>query len=387
MARRRTFRSAAVLAAALSTWCGPLAGQDEPTIRVAFRKGAANAQPCAIARLCDDFLPHRAEWPAGATADTPLLLELSPRGLQLTTAELPLPPRTLAAGSLHFGNGPELVFALTDDGTEDWFVPLSLQPPPAYTRLLHELQAADLDLPRTIDIAVLAGHLAGPRIDGDQRAELARLAALCGELTFVAWRTEHHLRIRARSDGGLLLPALLIARLAQDSPTPFTALPLRAFSARDGDRGEATRQLLLGNQAEATRTLRALLLADDELRLQAIDTLVQRRATDELPRIIAAASPAMPLATLAAIDALRALWIDTSPAARQRTLAALARSTSPDLRRIDPATLPSRISPAPPLPPETTDSRARLLLLLFVMGTGIYSLWLRERTRLHGSIA
>jgi hypothetical protein len=387
MAPPTTLRGAATIVALLSSWCGPLTSQDEPTIRVAFRAGAATSGKAAIARLCDEVLPRRAEWPTGLAHTAALSLEFSPAGLRITPTEVPLPPHTLAAGSVQFGQNPDVLFALADDGIEDWFVPASFTPPASYAHLLRLLQADEVDQPRTFDMAVLAGHLAGPRIDGDPHAELATLAALCGDLTFTAWRTDRYLRVRGRSEGGLLLPAMLIARLSGDRNAPLAALPLRAFSARDGDRGEAIRQLLRGEEAVATRTLRSLLLADDELRLSAIDTLIRRHATDELPRIVAAARPGMPLATQAAIDALQELWIDASPEARQRTKEALARSSAPDLRRIDPADLPNHGTPAPSLPLETSDSRARLLLLLFVAAAGIYSFWLRERSRAHGSIA
>jgi hypothetical protein len=156
-------------------------------------------------------------------------------------------------------------------------------------------------------------------------------------------------------------------------------LSLRAFAARDADRAEAARQLGRANSTESLTALRALLHAEDAVRLAAIDALVRRREAEELPRIVAAAGPSMPWAALAASDAVRELLPAASPAARQRTRAAIAASQNTGLRRLDLGQFDARsAAPAPP----AYGRRARDLLLLGVLAIGLYGLWSRERARL-----
>jgi len=379
-------RIAAILAC-LTVLCSLAKGQDEPTVRVAFRAGAADAGATGIAWLCDTYLPSRPEWPADLPAGAAFLATLSKAGLRIEATQIPLPEGTLAAGSLQLGDGPLAFGACTEDGIEDWYVPRSMQLPTTWLSALRELDADLLAQPRTLDAAALSGHLTGPAPDGDPNRSLAQLGAMCGEVTFTAWHAGDHLRVRGRSDGGLLLPALLIATLQKARPVGLAAVSLRAFAARDGDRTEAARQLVGTEPQLAKKTLRALLLGNDELRLTAIDTLVRRRASEELPRIVGAAIPAMPLASAAAADALRSLWIEASPAVRQQTRAALARCQVMDLRRLDTDSLATRILPGAPEHEETPDAYARWLLALLLCGIALYGLWLRERTRLHGAAA
>lgn len=368
-------------ALALLAWAGPAAlGQTDLTVRVAFCAGAATRGPVAFARLGESWLRARPEWPEDLRPDDAFTVTLQRGSLRIARSALTLPPTAVAVASLQFGDGPAALGSCSQDGTEDWFLPAAFVLPAPWPQRLHELQADLLEQPRSLDAAVLAGHLAGPVVDGDPRAALVHLGTLCGEVTFTAWRADSHLRVRGRSDGGLLLPVLVLASLHTAAPS---TLSLRAFAARDGDRAEAARQLLRSDDGPATRTLRGLLHADDELRLAAIDTLVRLGAADELPHIVQAAAPAMPLATTAAADAVRALWLAASPAVRQRTRAALAQSRAPDLRRIDPEQLPRRVADRGGEPTVDPGFRARALLALLLSGVAIYGCWLRERARLH----
>lgn len=369
-------------AAALAMFAGTTAAapcQGSPKLHVAFRADAADAGPLAFARLCATWLPSRPEWPAGLSVGAAFTVAFDGSALQIAPSTLELPAEAIAVASLQFDGGPTALGSCRADGSEDWYLPDGFLLPEPWRRRLHELQADLLGQPRCLDAAVLSGHLAGPLVDGAPRTQLAHLGALCGEITFVAWRTKEHLRVRGRSDGGLLLPAVVLAGLDSGASAP---LPLRAFAARDGDRAEAARQSLrLGDDDDATRILRGLLHADDELRLAAIDTLVRRGATGELPRIVAAAATGLPLATTAAADAVRALWLDASPEVRQRTRAALARSGNADLRRIDPDRLPRRIAGTAELPAADPGPRLRALVWLLLTGACVYGIWLRERTR------
>ncbi len=371
------------VACALSLAAIALPAQAPPRLSVAFAATAATSGPPALAWLCGTWLPQRREWPPGLPPGAAIVLTLTGDTLQIEASDVPVPAGAIAAGTLELGTGLHGSVACAADGTEDWYLTKTAAVPTAWLDLLRRLEADVVDRPRTIDAAVLTGHLAGAAVEGDPRAELLQLgAALCGQVTWLAWRTDTHLRVRGRSDGGLLLPALLALYAGEHSRTR-PSLPLRAFCARDGDRAEAARRLVRTDAAAAAPTLRALLHGDDELRLSAIDTLVRLGACDELPNIVAAASPAMPWATVAAVDAVHALWADADATSRQRTRAALLRSSSPALRRIDTRLL----SPDPPGPRADDGSvRARLLLAMLMSGLLAYGFWLRERTRLHGGI-
>jgi hypothetical protein len=290
-----------------------------------------------------------------------------------------LPDGIVAAGSCSFGGGPELIWHQDLRGNEDWYVPHDFDLPRTWRSLLHAVEADVLDTPRTVALPVLVGHLAGGLLDGDPRAELLRLgASWCGDTTWLAWRTDRHVRVRGRSDGGLMLPAVLLAIAAADGAGNPTSLALRAFAGRDADRTEATRQLGRDDRALQQETLHALLQAEDSVRLTAIDALVRHGAAEQLPDIVAAAGPERPLATLAAADAVRSLWPGASPQTRQETRAALHRSNSVRLRSIDVERLP--VAPHPDARPwSAEDTRPRALFWLSCVAAGLVGLWLRER--------
>ncbi len=350
-----------------------------PTVHAAFAAMAKSMAVPGIAWLCGDHLPSRPEWPPALDAAQPFTLVLSGRGVTIRATEVALPIGVVAAGSCAFEEGPALLWSCASDGTEDWYVPLGFTAPAAWTQLLDALDAEVLDTARTIDLPVVVGHLAGACIDGDPRAAFAVGAALCGNVTWLAWKTKDHLRVRGRSGGGLSLPFALLL-LASSDRNPPHALSLRAFAARDDDRAEAARQLSRADDTWSVTALRALLHAEDAVRLAAIDALVRRRANDELPRIVAAAGPSTPWAALAAAEALRELWPDASPAVRQHTRVALAKSDSITLRGIDPNTL-SR-TPGTAAGDVDVGARMRALLVLGLAAVGLYGLWARERARL-----
>lgn len=362
-------RRAWVLAAALAL--APVRAQE---LQVALRASAPNDPP-AITWLVERCLPARPEWPAGLAPGAALRLRLDAAGLHIVPGDLALPQGTLAVATFAPEGGPTALARLAEDGVEDWYLPTGLRLPGAWLGLLHDLSADVLDAPRSLDAAALAGHLAGATVDGDPRRELAGLAARCGGVTYTAWRTDEHLRVRGRSDGGLLLPALAAVLLAADRQDRLDPRALRAFAACDGDRDEAARQLVRSTAGRSTEALRALLHGEDELRVAAIDSLVRRGAAEELPRIVAAASPAMPFATTAVRDAVPALWSMASAEAKQRTRGALARSLVPELRGLAVDAAPPALGSEP-----GADPRARWLLLLLLAGIGLYGLWLRERT-------
>lgn len=349
-----------------------------PRVELAFGAGAAASSLPAIAWLCGTVLPLRSEWPDSLPPETSFVVSIDDDGISIAANEVALPGDALIAGSVTFGNGLRALCACTADGAEDWYVARKAPFRAQYRRLLHALHALDLDRAHSIDLSVAVGHKLGATASGDLDRETIQLgAALCGVVTWQAWHDEEYLRVRGRSDGGLLLPAVMLLLADKLGNGTTDSLPLRAFVTRDGDREEAVRQMSRFGDRADRQALVAMLHGADELRLTAIDSLVRIGATDELPRIVGAASPTLPLATTAAVDAVATLWRDASEATRQQTRAALAASSAPELRALDLTTF------TPPPAAETDTPLAwKLLMWLLVMGAGLFTFWLRERSRL-----
>ncbi len=367
---------------------GAAASQVPPDVRVHVAFGAApqrNSVP-ALARLCEQYLPQQPAWPAGLEPRHAFALVVTPGGITIAPTAVQLPRDVAASGTCALGDGPALAFRCSGDGSEDWFVPAAFPLPASWQRLLDDLGSRQLEVPRTVTASVLVGHLAGALADGDSRADLLRLgASLCGDVTWIVWSTPAHLRVRGRSDGGLTLPAALLALAAADGPgTP--GLSLRAFAARDVDRVEAARQLVRADEADALPTLRAMLCADDRTRLAAIDALVRLGASDELPAIVAAGGAANPWATLAAADAVRQLWADASPAARAGANTAIARSDSVLLRSLPVHTMATHPAGAPQPLAADHGPKVRALVWLALLAIFVAGLWARERRRLRPSL-
>ncbi len=374
--------AAACLSVALAATSLP--AQVRPIVQATFAAGAQRAAVPGIDWFCSNYLPHRTDWPQGRDPSRPFAMQFGPAGIVVLGDGVPLPRGVVAAGSCNL-DGTVMLWSCRNDGTEDWFVPLGAKVPTPWRRLLRELQADVLDEPRSLDASVVIAHLAGTLVEGDPRAELLRLgAASCGDVTWTAWQTPTHVRVRGRSDGGLLLPtALLLVALAD--PTATTPpLALRAFGARDGDRAEAARQSVRAPGPKTVRSLAALLHADDEVAFAAVDALRRLDASEVLPQIVAAARADAPWTALAAADALRALWPDASPTIRQATRAAVQRSESLTVRAVDlDALTPGNVSPLPAeRAADSAARRVRTLVVLALLAIGLYGLWCRERMRL-----
>jgi len=379
-----TERARPLLAVALLAASAALPAQDEPRLHVTFGDRASRFLVPAIEWLCDSALPSRPEWPRDVDRDEPFAIVVSARGLDVMPTRAALPANVVSAGSCSIGDGAPLVFSCSADGTEDWFVPREFAVPRPWRALLDALHANALDEPRSLDLTVVVGHLAGAFVDGDPRGELLRLGgSACGTVAWTAWSTPTHLRVRGRSDGGLVLPATLLLLAAGADPEAANGLALRAFAARDGDRAEAARQFVRSKSEESIDALRALLFADDPVALAAIDALVRLRRADQLPAIVAAAKPDAPWAQLAAADALRELWTFASPTVRTATRRAIADSASITLRAVDLDRLPIRTTTAPvdSTPPTADEERVRALVVLALFGVGLWGLLARERRR------
>ena len=378
--RSRHAESLALAACALLT--ATRAQQPAPfAFEVAIAPAAQRAAAPAVAWLCESWLPRQAAWPRGRDGREGLRLAVTQDGIAVRPLDTPLDPRTLALGACTSG-GRTALFALDVDGAEDWYLPPDFAPPPAWRDLLTHLDGFALDRPRTLDTVVVVGHLAGGLADTDPRGELLQLGgSLCGDVTWLAWRTPQWLRVRGRSGGGLALPAALM-QLAAGSGHATDGLALRAFASRDADRAEAARQMLRRDDDGVRAPLRAALHADDGTRLAAIDTLVRRRSTADLAAIVAAADADAPWATLAAADAVRALWPFASASERARTRAALAGSASPLLRAIDLDAIGSAGPGVPAAAGDVAPAHARALIWLARCAVLVAGLWARERALL-----
>ena len=381
-ATRHLVAFVAALAAACLTLAAPAQG---PTVRAAFAASAHRGAVPGLDWLCNRWLPARPEWPRARDLDLPFAVEIGAAGLRVLDDVPRLPPGLVAAGAVAEGPRDVLLFACRDDGREDWWIPREADVPPTWRERLVGLGADVLDEPRRLDAAVVIGHLAGALAEGDPQATLLRLgAASCGEVTWTAWRTAEHLRVRGRSDGGLLLPAALLWLADQRGHAGTAPVELRAFAARDGDRAEAARQCVRSPGDDTERALEALLHADDQVAFAAVDALRRLGAADALPRIVAAAGPDAPWTSLAAADALRALWPAADPATRQATRAAVGRSRSADVRAAGLGALSGLVvSPAAAeAAAETAALRVRMLVVLALFAIGFYGFWARERALL-----
>ncbi len=347
----------------------------------------------AIAWLCGEFLPTLPQWPEGLNPNESFSLSLSAAGLQIRKTEVTVPVGAVAIGTCNFsgaGATPQIVWRCETNGREQWFVPDDFELPTRWQQLLHAIEADLIGTSRTLAVAVITGHLAGGLLDNDPRSALLRLGpSLCGDATWLAQRHDDQLHIFGRSDGGLMLPMTLLALAIADGCGELSALALRAFAARDADQAEAARQLGRTDRALDTRTLRALLHAEDEVRLTAIEAFVRHGASHELPTIIRAADAQHPWATIAARDAVTRLWPAATAAERHATRSALQVSNSSILQQLDidalVTTPANRVTV--PISPESgatlaVGGRARTLTLLFCVSIGLLGLWRRERTML-----
>lgn len=353
-------------------------------LQLIWRGGAAALAPPALAD-CLQLLSQRPEWPATLPVDAGFALQLDHRGLRIcATTESP-PDGALWAAALRLHDHAPAVGEGRADGTEDWWVPRSWPVPASWQTLLQALGIATHHQPRTLDVACLLGQLSGPTVEGDPNRRWLELGSQCGELTFASWPTGDHWRIRARSDGGLLLPACLIWLQWQANAAAATGLALRIGASRDSDRSEAARQLLHSDAASAMTALRAALHGEEELRLAAITTLVRKQASHELPRIVAAGETGEALAVMAAQEALVELWPGASAPTRAATQQLLARSEVPALRQFLGAAHrpPDRSAGSAPVDAEAAPAlpRAQWLLALACLAAALYGCWLRERRR------
>ena len=347
--------------------------------------------PAALVWLRREYLPALATWPHGRDPLAAVVVHW--RGQEFTFDELPgTGAGGYAQGEFCLPGADSVLFSCGTDGVEDWFVPANCTPSGRPAQLVRALGIRTGAPARTIDIAAMCGNLGGSLPADDPRLQWIGLgAANCGELTFTCWQVGDRLRVRGRSGGGLLLPAFLAFAATlppgADASARWATVPdddtarwsLRAFAGRDSDRAEATRQLAAASDPRARTTLRLLLRADASTRTAAMDGLVRLQAAEQLPRILAAADPALPDTVAMAGEAVTELWPELPLALRGQVRAALENHPAEALRQLDPDR-DSRNAGSDPVGVQALPNR--WLLPLLATGAGLLGLWLRERQRL-----
>lgn len=374
----------------------PSSAASKPQLHAAFASSKSRQAVPAIAWLCEEYLPSLPSWPSELDPAGTFAITLSADGIKIraTTVAIPVGTAVFGSGSLAIGNNPAQVCWQCDiAGREQWLIPADFELDPRWTQLLQTFEADLIDTPRTIAVPVLTSHLAGAVLENDPRSALLRLApSLCGDATWLAWQQNEHVHVCGQSGGGLMLPFVLLAIAVADGSGQPSALSLRAFSARDPDQAEATRQLGRSDRLPDISTLRSLLHAEDQVRMTAIDALIRQGVSEELPHIVEAADPASPWTTIAAKDAVQALWAHATKDTRAATRRALQQCNNPVLQKINLEALgsghanPSHTSPSAHVDsaPTARDQglRARILMVLFCLSVGLLGLWSRERALL-----
>ena len=382
-----------VSTAAISQSKDTARNRPEPQLLAAIADSTHRSHVPAIQWLCQEFLPKQPQWPTGLKPSDAFSISLSATELKIRKTEIEIPSGSVAIGALSFStnkDAPHIAFSCDQNGREKWIVPDAFELPKRWQNLLHRLHANDLDTPRTLSIPVVIGHLAGGILDDDPRAALLRLGpSLCGDATWLAWHSDSNTHVCGRSDGGLMLPLTFTWLAIADGIGQLSGLSLRAFAARDPDRAEAARQMGRGDREFDAKTLRALLHAEDQVRLPAIESLVRHGAADELPAIIYAAGKHNPLATIAARDAVFRLWPTATYSERSEARAALKHSDVGSLQELDFETLARDQSQqletlfAKKLGSTqwVVDVRKRTIMILISSALGLLGLWLRERAQ------
>ena len=389
----KTFGIAILVAsAATSQSKDPSGNISEPHLLAAIADSTHRSNVPAIQWLCQEFLPKQPQWPTGLKPSDAFSISLSATELKIQKTKIEIPAGSVAIGAMSFSTDrgePQIRFTCEENGREQWVIPDDFELPRKWHSLLHSLHADELETPRTISIPVIVGHLAGGILDNDPRAPLVRLGpSLCGDVTWLAWQSSSNTHVCGRSGGGLMLPLTLTWFAITDGIGQLSGLSLRAFAARDADRTEAARQMGRGDRELEAKTLCALLHAEDQVRLPAIESLVRHGAADQLPAIIYAAGKQNPLATIAARDAVFRLWPTATFSERSEARAALKQSQVGVLQELDFENLAEHRSQhlgtlftqksdsAQPV----GDARQRTIIILICSALGLIGLWLRERT-------
>jgi len=219
------------LLAAVTCATAPAQG---PRLHAAIAASEHRGAAPALAWLCEDYLPTLSTWPDGLDPHGTLSLTLSADGITIGPTEVDVPEGAVAIGTASFSEqhgGPSLMWRCERNGQEHWTIQPGFDLPRSWHRLLVAIEADVLDMPRSLAVPVLAGHLSGSMLEGDPRATLLRICpAMCGDVTWMTWQDGDSLRVSGQSAGGLMLPLALLMMAVADGDAEPSALQLRAFA-------------------------------------------------------------------------------------------------------------------------------------------------------------
>lgn len=271
------------------------------------------------------------------------------------------------------GNGIIHV-ACDQDGHEAWSVDQAAAESAAYRALLDWLDLGGATAARAwFDTPALVGLL-GPGFETESPHGVRRalVATECGDLVVARERRDRGERLRARSGGGLLLPAALLwlsQRTATSTDQEQRWLRL-AFAARDARRDEAMLQLARFTSADSERGLRAL-CRDHSTAPRAIESLTRRRAIDSLGQLATLASTQPDAVGEVATAAIATLWPRASAEVRADVRARADRrlhGVLADLDAAKAATMLPRAAPSTDDPTTPPTRRGLAASLLFTAG-------------------
>ena len=319
-----------------------------PEFRVALAADPEGSGPQGLVWWRTRFLPTQPNWPAGTDPLGALVVHGSAQGLVAARNDVG-DERFYLAGEVRLGGADRMLVACTKEGLEDWFVPAKAVVPDFATQLTRVVGPTPETQLRALDLAAACGLLSKGMVEEDPRLPLVTLgAAHCGEVAWTWWHNERELRVRGKSNGGLLLPALMLhlasggtAVDAAASPTArHASLRLHALAGRDLTRNESIRQLVRAVPARAAEDLQSLLHSTGESKLFAMDALTRMGDAEHLPTILSAMELSDPASVSLASSALDELMPKASRAVEAnvaRQLELVPDTVREDLVRTEPA--------------------------------------------------
>jgi hypothetical protein len=354
-------------------------------VSVRLAADPARSGPPALTWLRRSALASLPGWPGERDPFGELTLQLSARGVRFDGAALGELGDSYLCATIDVPGAGRLSVRGDFAGLEEWRCEDLSPSRGRLGELLDVLGLVRHRGPLLLDVGALVGGWLPGLDHADPLAPLLGMGpAECGELTLSIERQGNAWRALGRSRGGMLLPAVLwvLADLrarpesrngARRQVAPSERWVWLARCARDGEREEAARQLVLCAGALADDTLERLLLADDFTRAVAMDALVRRGAAGSLERVVHAATPAIDGTEALAEVALQSLLPLASRDRRTRILDALPEHESAVLRDF------ARRHGGEPAAPDAPAAKKWLALTALLASAAALSLWLAVR--------
>jgi hypothetical protein len=328
-------------------------GAGQPLVGVRLAADPAGIGPPALVWL-RDHLRTEVPWPPGCAPRDAVCIDFAPG---LRPAVRPAAPsgdddRAYATVEVRF-SGHALVGSCDWTGLEVLRGPWSATAAEPLAGLLSALHLAARVEPVSIDVSALVGNLAGAIDPTDpDGAWLPLAAAECGELVCRLQRAGGAFVVRGRSNGGLTLPAILVAAALRQAPPPgeIERWVRLGFTTTDDHREEAALHLARFPGARSRDTLARLLEAGDHTRVRAMESIVRHGDPAGLAAIVQAADPDVGDSVEMAEAALWSLFGRLDEGQRAALADALGSHPAPALRAF-PSAWRAGDSPAPGHPP------------------------------------